>query len=1002
MKILKSKSNFVYIVAIFVLFFSVAVIIAISNIDTSYSLTSNEQANNTESASATSNNEILDKTGFYYNKNLGDYTKRDYDKISLTAFRKPFSTKADQEIASATLYATAMGVYEAYINGDLVHICSTPDGPKDCVLQPGFTQTCFTKMVTKYDVKDFLISGDNVISAIVGPSWNCDEIANNGWIRDSINAKLIIKYTNGEEQIIGTDTTWHTNAIKDSASKVQFASIYQGEKYNANVDDAWMKSGYVEDSNWIESTHETDHNNILKDLQVIDWIGNQTIVRKDLQRNAKKVVVYQGATGGDDQKYGTINKISEYEGIPAGGLKLKKGQTALIDFAQNAAGWENFKVSGQKGSVLTIKHSEILNDNDGLKSRGNDGPEGSAMYINLRKALATTEYTLSGDASGESYHPSFTYYGFRYVELTCNEDITINNLHADTVTSIEKDRGDIHVDSSSNPQLAAKLNQFISNSRWSIYSNYLSIPTDCPQRSERKGWLADTLMTVNTGMFFTNAEGFLDKAYHDIIDARKDNYNEDPVKEEWSFPRFAPTTPHDYRDIARGIAGWADAGVLLPYFHYKMYGDVSIIKDNWDEIYNYVTKYLPTLDKEDHRGGKDTYAEWYPPNTDPVYQNTAIKNYVCCCYYLWDLKVLKELSNIAELSINQDCKNAINTQYDEIYYWYLEHYYNEDRTMIDMKFSDSEKEYNINNFQSVLAFALFLDLCPNSTAQENTKQMMKNALAAADGKINCGYTGASILLDALSHAGLYDEAYNLLLQQDYPSWLYMVNQGATTNWEMWDAYRSDIGFHSANDYSSFNHHSFSCAVSWMVNNMLGLNSDFENPAFKNIILKPHPSDVMNSVSGYYNISDYEKINISSNLNDENWDYTFDIPNVGLSRSAELTIPKLSFNKWEINGIDYKNAQELKDKYGVELVFEDNENLIFNIEQSGSFKLVSQYQITPPGPDPNPQPDPTSDDINSIYGWESSQTADYNYLLIAALAVLIISLQSFIYYSHKKD
>lgn len=489
--------------------------------------------------------------------------------------------------------------------------------------------------------------------------------------------------------------------------------------------------------------------------------------------------------------------------------------------------------------------------------------------------------------------------------------------------------GDIHVDSSSNQQLAAKLNQFISNSRWSINSNYLSIPTDCPQRSERKGWLADTLMTVNTGMFFTNAESFLNKAYNDIIDARKDNYNESPVKEEWSFPRFAPTTPHDYRDIARGIAGWADAGVLLPYFHYKMYGDASIIKDNWDEIYNYVTQYLPTLDKEDHRGGKDTYAEWYPPNTDPVYQNKTIKNYVCCCYYLWDSKVLKELSDVSELNINQDCKNTINAQYDDVYNWYLNHYYNAERTMIDLKFIDSEKEYNINNFQSVLAFAIFFDLCPNSIAQENTKQMMKNALAAAVGKINCEYTGVSILLDALSHAGLYDEAYNLLLQEDYPSWLYMVNQRATTNWEMWDAYRSDIGFHSANDYSSFNHHSFGCAVSWMVNNMLGINTDFRNPAFKKVVLKPHPSAVIYSVNGYYNINDNEKINVSSNLTDENWDYSFDIPNAS-SRTTELTIPKLSFKNWEINSVNYRNAEELKTKYGVELILEDDENLVFNI------------------------------------------------------------------------
>lgn len=182
-----------------------------------------------------------------------------------------------------------------------------------------------------------------------------------------------------------------------------------------------------------------------------------------MQRDAQSLIVYQGASGATDDAYGKINVVNQQK---TGPITVLPGQTLLVDFGQNAAGWENFKVASAPGTKLTIKHSEILNDNNGEKSRYNDGPGGSAYLTNLRAAKASTNYIVGGNGE-ESYHPSFTFYGFQYVEITANNSFTINEIHADTVTSVEEDKASFEVSSNTEAGMekANKINRLYANGK---------------------------------------------------------------------------------------------------------------------------------------------------------------------------------------------------------------------------------------------------------------------------------------------------------------------------------------------------------------------------------------------------------------------------------------------------------------------------------------------------------------------------------------------------------
>ena len=360
----------------------------------------------------------------------------------LPAYRKSFTPA--KKLVSAKLYTSALGVYESYINGQRVGRKYADETIEYHELKPGFTEASDRKFYNSYDVTWMIGAGsENVLSAVVTSGWWSGRVAASYGKETAYLAKMILKYSDGSEEVIVTDKSW--KAAK--ASAVSAADIFDGESYDARVDQSWMLPGF-DDSEWSAVKLNREFSG-----EICSWVGSYITVRDDLERSAQSVTIYNGATGSSSARSEEHTSVTIYNGATGsssaryGKIKvtatydkpvftLKPGETALIDFGQNFAGWEAFTLSGAAGTVITIEHGEILNDNNGEKSRGNDGPGGSIYNANYRSAAATTKYTLRGGGD-ESYHPSFTFYGFRYIEITTTAEVTFKRVVGQVVTSVE-------------------------------------------------------------------------------------------------------------------------------------------------------------------------------------------------------------------------------------------------------------------------------------------------------------------------------------------------------------------------------------------------------------------------------------------------------------------------------------------------------------------------------------------------------------------------------------
>ena len=763
-------------------------------------------------------------------------------KKGLPVFRKVINV--GKEISSAKLYTSGLGVYKSYINGKRVGRLM-PDGRTIYhELKPGFTEAEKRKFYSAYDVTHMLKSNtENVLCAIVSSSWWSDPAAARYGKDNAYLAKLILTYADGSKQTVVTNTSWKVS----NAAAVTFAEIYAGERYDARIDQSWMLPGF-DDSSWDIPEINREFKGVIS-----AWRGSPITVRADLQRDPISVTVYKGASSADASRYGRINVMRKYGNEP---FELLPDETALVDFGQNFAGWEAFSVSGSEGTRLVITHGEMLNDNNGIKSRGNDGPEGSIYNANYRSAEATTLYTLCSKSPQEEYHPSFTFYGFRYVEIRASAKVTVNYIHGQVVTSVEKDIGFISTSDKD-------VNRLISNIRWGQYSNYLSVPTDCPQRDERQGWTADTQVFSKAGAYLAFSKSFLEKFMTDLRDSQRS---------DGAYPGTAPTG--EYHGGGWGGFGWADAGIIVPYNLYMMFGDVFVIRENWSSMQLYIDKYLASTNRE---GGELIWGDWlaYESNDDTIRRMLAI------AFYAWDALMMAQMAKAIA-----HAEEALH--YMEIYQTEKEHfisrYVKSDGTLIRSE-------------QSVCLYALYLDLLPNENSVNAVTNQLVTNIKNSKNRLQTGFLGTAILMPTLTKIGRSDIAYTLLLQHENPSWLYSVDQGATTVWERWNSYTIESGFGDVG-MNSFNHYAYGTVASWMFEAIAGINYDTSQPGFKRIILAPSPDKRIEANASYD--SPYGIITAKSTFNDnENtWIYECSLPS---NTTAQIRIPVNQADNCTING-----------------------------------------------------------------------------------------------------
>lgn len=433
--------------------------------------------------------------------------------------------------------------------------------------------------------------------------------------------------------------------------------------------------------------------------------------------------------------------------------------------------------------------AEMLNDS-GERSRGNDGPKGSMYIKNYRAALARYVCVASGDGV-ETHTPSHVFYGFRYIEIRTNQDVELISVIGEVLGSDVNEVGSFTCD---NPEI----NQFYSNVVWGMRGNYLSIPTDCPQRNERLGWTGDTQIFCGAASYLADIRVFM---HSWLSSARDSQVGYEGVYAD-VIPKVAP--------VNTGSAAWTDAGLIVPYRLWLMYRDEEIIREHYDSM----EWYMQFLTRNGLKGPAPIYGDWLN------YAVTA-PTYISVCYYVYDAALMELFSNI--LGKTDRAAHYAKLRSDIIAYW-SDTYLQDGLLTID-----TQTAY-------LLAFAF--DLVPDGLVPA-FKARLRQLIEENDYTLSTGFVGTGILCQTLEKIGMSDLAYSLLLQTKDPSWLYSVRQGATTVWERWNSYTKETGFGDVG-MNSFNHYAYGAVVEWLYSGVCGILPDETAPGFGHFMLKPTP------------------------------------------------------------------------------------------------------------------------------------------------------------------
>lgn len=779
------------------------------------------------------------------------------------------TVKNDKKVSRALWMTTGLGVYEIYVNGKLVG---------DEILKPGFTHYEKTKLSFTYDVTGCFktASGDeNVLSAQVTPGWWADKIITPGGHDGMIGKKcafrgvLELTYTDGSKELYGTNIEDWKAGI---AGPVTHAAIFDGEEYDARI-----PLGYETP----EKLSTPEVNNEFKG-EIFPSDGAEVYFRQDLSLAPVNAYIWESVEGKNENDFGKIVIKRKYNaGEP---MEINPGENLVIDFGQNTAAVPSFIFSAAEGTVLNCVTSELLNDGNGAKDRGMDGPEGSVHRLNLRipDTGMKLKYIFADSEGDVNYTPRCTFFGYRFISINVSDKVVIKDIKSLPVTSISKEM-EIGCIKTGNELV----NKLISNTLWGQRSNYLSIPTDCPQRNERLGWTADTQVFAETGSFFANTSSFFHKWMRDLIDSQG---------ETGGFPGVAPLSQYG-NDMTR--LGWSDAGVIVPWTIWKQLGDKEIVELSWDAMEKYMSHINET--RYDHNtligeNGNYQWADWlsYEPLEScggsafdlngPLPEAIEYWNYLSASYWLLDASMMRDM--------------AIGTGRDASIYESMilnaKNYIRDKFFTLGGKF----KTDILNTMQTPALFALKNGIFEGKIKDDIIFRLREN-FEKHGNCLQTGFLGTSILMPTLTENGMSDIAWNLLFQRKNPSWLYSIDNGATTIWERWNSYMLDQGM-GPRGMNSFNHYAYGVVCEWIWETAAGISSDPVNPGFKHIIMKPIPDKRLGSIEAVYN-SVSGTIKSSWRYEGDKWIWEFSIPD---GCTASVTIPGESESREYISG-DYK-------------------------------------------------------------------------------------------------
>lgn len=746
---------------------------------------------------------------------------------SMPMLRTEFDTNSDKQVESARLYATARGIYELYLNGERV---------SDYYFTPGLTQYNESHQYQTYDVTDLVESGENAIGAMMGEGWWSGAITftTNRWNhfgdRQSLLAKLVVTYDDGSTEVVTTNPDWKYY----DDGPVVYGSFFQGEYYDARKEAAiagWSEAGY-DDSNWEtsevvpldETTTPNDNGLSYEDMELIGQIGEPPSI---------------------------------VETLPAQSVTEVRDGVFVYDMGQNAVGVPQVTLKDMEaGQKVTLRVAEVLYPD--LPDSGEN--VGMIMQENLRAALNQDNYiTKEGD---QVIQPRFTFHGYRYLEITgIDEALPLEAVNTQVISSIDELTASYET---SNEQV----NKLFDNITWSMRSNFLSIPTDTPARNERMGWGGDISVFAETSTYLANVNEFLDRHLLALRDMQEDS------------GRFTDVAP-----VGGGFGGilWGSAGLTVAWEAYQQFGDTQLLADHYDAMADYMAFLDTKVDPETGLINEGPLDDWLSPERE---QTGSVNLWTA--YHAYDLWIM---SQIAETLGNEEDAAL-----------YLEKY-QERKDFFNEKFVDSETKQTLKadgtvaDTQASYAVPLALNVfseenIPHAAAHlaETVKRENEDdsGVTRPEYSLMTGFIGTASISKALSENGYDDIAYRLLQQTSYPSWLYSVENGATSIWERLNSYTAEDGFGGNNSMNSFNHYSFGAVGAWMMSHSLGIERDQDSPGFKHFILQPtyDPDRVMDYAKGHYE-SMYGKISSSWEVKNATLNYSTTVP---ANTTATLYLP----------------------------------------------------------------------------------------------------------------
>jgi alpha-L-rhamnosidase len=673
----------------------------------------------------------------------------DFDGAPL--FRTEFVLEEGHgSVAHATLHATAHGIFEAYLNGQPV---------SEDVLSPGWSSYEWRLRYRSYDVTS-LVEPRSVLGIALG----------NGWFRGRLGwgggralygeelaalAQLEIEFADGHRQMIITDESWTAGP-----SAVVSNDLYDGETIDARrYSDAWLQPHFSDDG----------------------WTG-----------------VHAGKIG-----FGTL---TPYIGPPARRQEELRpikiwtspaGKT-LVDFGQNLVGWLRLDVAGPTGAMITIRHAEVL-ERDELGTRP------------LRSAEATDRFILSG--GNDVFEPTFTFHGFRYLEVDgWPGQLTRDAITAVVVSSELQRIGEFECSDE-------LLNQLHRNVVWGTRGNFLDVPTDCPQRDERLGWTGDIAVFAPTAAYLFDVEDFLRDWLVDLAAEQRAADGMVPFVVP-DVMKYIERPAH--RPEPESTAIWSDAAVWVPWALWQAYGNLQVLSDQFDSMIAHVRRVESLLSPTGLWDTGFQFGDWLDPTAPPdePAQAKADKGVVATACLYRDARILtdtaellgrtREVADFAALA--ERTRAAFN-----------DHYVNDDGTI----HSDAQTAYTL-----AIAFGLL-----DEQIEELAGKRLAELVAESGYRIQTGFAGTPYIMDALSATGHFEEAYLLLLQREVPSWLYPVTMGATTIWERWDSMLPD-GTINPGQMTSFNHYALGAVADWM-HRMIGGVAPLE-AGYSKVLIAPQP------------------------------------------------------------------------------------------------------------------------------------------------------------------